>query len=96
MDMFALELGLDPVDVRRKNLIPKFDEPYTTVVGQTYDVGDFEGASTRRWPPPATRSCGPSRSAGGRRATRCSSASASAAMSEITAGPALRPRKQIE
>jgi aerobic carbon-monoxide dehydrogenase large subunit len=44
MDMFALELGMDPVDVRRKNLIPKFDEPYTTVVGQTYDVGDFEGA----------------------------------------------------
>ena len=47
MDLFALELGLDPVDVRRKNLIAKFDEPYTTVVGQTYDVGDFEGALDR-------------------------------------------------
>jgi aerobic carbon-monoxide dehydrogenase large subunit len=44
MDMFALELGMDPVEVRRRNLIAKFDEPYTTVVGQTYDVGDYEGA----------------------------------------------------
>ena len=42
MDLFALELGLDPVDVRRKNLIPKFTEPHTTAAGQTYDVGDYE------------------------------------------------------
>jgi carbon-monoxide dehydrogenase large subunit len=42
MDLFALKLGLDPVDVRRKNLIPKFDQPHTTVIGQTYDVGDYE------------------------------------------------------
>jgi aerobic carbon-monoxide dehydrogenase large subunit len=44
MDMFALEIGMDPVEVRRRNLIAKFDEPYTTVVGQTYDVGDYETA----------------------------------------------------
>ncbi len=44
MDMFAAELGMDPVEVRRKNLIPKFTEPHTTVIGQTYDVGDFEAA----------------------------------------------------
>ena len=30
MDLFAAEAGLDPVEVRRRNLIPKFDEPYTT------------------------------------------------------------------
>ena len=42
MDMFALELGMDAVEVRRKNLIPKFLAPHTTVVGQTYDVGDYE------------------------------------------------------
>jgi carbon-monoxide dehydrogenase large subunit len=42
MDLFALKLGMDPVDVRRKNLIPKFDQPHTTVIGQTYDVGDYE------------------------------------------------------
>ncbi len=44
MDLFAHELGMDPVDVRRKNLIAKFLEPHTTAVGQVYDVGDFEGA----------------------------------------------------
>jgi carbon-monoxide dehydrogenase large subunit len=42
MDMFAAELGMDPAEVRRINLIPKFLEPHTTVVGQTYDVGDYE------------------------------------------------------
>lgn len=44
MDLFAAEIGMDPADVRRKNLIAKFDQPHTTVVGQTYDVGDYEGA----------------------------------------------------
>ncbi|HYH48431.1 MAG TPA: xanthine dehydrogenase family protein molybdopterin-binding subunit [Acidimicrobiia bacterium] len=44
VDMVAAELGLDPVDVRRKNLIPKFDQPHTTVVGATYDVGDYHAA----------------------------------------------------
>ena len=44
MDLFALATGLDPAEVRRKNLISKFSEPVTTVVGQTYDVGDYEGA----------------------------------------------------
>ena len=44
MDLFAAEIGMDPVDVRRRNLIPKFDEPHTTTIGQTYDVGDYETA----------------------------------------------------
>lgn len=44
MDVYAAEIGMDPAEVRRKNLIPKFDQPYTTSIGQTYDVGDFEGA----------------------------------------------------
>jgi carbon-monoxide dehydrogenase large subunit len=42
MDLFALELGKDPADVRRMNLIPKFLEPHTTAVDQTYDVGNYE------------------------------------------------------
>jgi carbon-monoxide dehydrogenase large subunit len=44
VDMVAAELGLDPVAVRRKNLIPPFDTPHTTVVGATYDVGDYAAA----------------------------------------------------
>ncbi len=44
MDLFAAEIGMDPAELRRKNLIPKFMEPHTTAIGQTYDVGDYEGA----------------------------------------------------
>jgi carbon-monoxide dehydrogenase large subunit len=44
MDLFAAEIGMDPADVRRANLIPRFEQPHTTVVGQTYDVGDYEGS----------------------------------------------------
>ena len=44
MDLFALEIGMDPVDLRRKNLIPEFSEPHTTAMGQVYDVGNFEAA----------------------------------------------------
>jgi carbon-monoxide dehydrogenase large subunit len=42
MDLFAAEIGMDAAEVRRVNLIPKFLEPHTTAVGQTYDVGDYE------------------------------------------------------
>jgi carbon-monoxide dehydrogenase large subunit len=41
MDLYALEIGLDAVELRRRNLIGKFTEPHTTVIGQTYDVGDY-------------------------------------------------------
>jgi carbon-monoxide dehydrogenase large subunit len=44
VDVFAAELGLDPVDVRRRNLIAKDAFPYTTAVGTVYDVGDYERA----------------------------------------------------
>jgi carbon-monoxide dehydrogenase large subunit len=47
MDLFALEIGKDPAEVRRINLIEPFAEPYTTVVGQTYDVGDYAGSLDR-------------------------------------------------
>lgn len=44
MDLFAAEIGMDPAELRRKNLIKAFSEPHTTAVGQTYDVGNYEGA----------------------------------------------------
>ena len=44
MDLFAAEIGLDPVEVRRRNLVPKFGEPMKTAVGTTYDNGDYETA----------------------------------------------------
>src|SRR6056297_646995 len=44
MDLFAAEIGKDPADVRRMNLIPRFMDKHTTAVGQTYDVGAYEEA----------------------------------------------------
>jgi carbon-monoxide dehydrogenase large subunit len=42
MDMAAAELGLDPAELRRRNLIQPGEFPYTTVMGATYDSGDYE------------------------------------------------------
>jgi carbon-monoxide dehydrogenase large subunit len=47
VDVFAAEAGLDPVDVRRRNFIPKDAFPYTTASHATYDSGDYEGALDR-------------------------------------------------
>ncbi|PYC48099.1 xanthine dehydrogenase [Litorivita pollutaquae] len=41
MDMAARELGVDPFDLRRINFIKEGDFPYTSVTGETYDVGAF-------------------------------------------------------
>jgi aerobic carbon-monoxide dehydrogenase large subunit len=41
IDLFAAEAGLDPADVRRKNLLPKFTEPHRTAFGALYDTGDY-------------------------------------------------------
>ncbi|HXF36270.1 MAG TPA: molybdopterin cofactor-binding domain-containing protein, partial [Actinomycetota bacterium] len=42
MDALAGELGLDPVELRRRNLIRDF--PHETPSGQRYDSGDYERA----------------------------------------------------
>ena len=44
VDLFAAKAALDPVEVRRQNLIPSDAFPYTTVSGATYDSGDYEAA----------------------------------------------------
>lgn len=44
MDLFAAEVGLDPAEVRRRNLIASDRFPFTSPTGATYDVGEFEGA----------------------------------------------------
>jgi carbon-monoxide dehydrogenase large subunit len=47
VDRFAAEIGMDPAEVRRRNLVPPFREPYTTAVGTPYDVGDYPEALER-------------------------------------------------
>jgi len=42
VDVAAHDLGIDPVELRRRNLIGKNRFPYTNAVGTTYDSGAFE------------------------------------------------------
>ena len=44
IDLFAAEIGADPAEVRRKNLLPKFTDPHTTAFGAVYDSGDYAAA----------------------------------------------------
>jgi carbon-monoxide dehydrogenase large subunit len=44
LDLFAAEIGMDPAEVRRRNLVPPFDSPHTTPSGATYDSGDYPAA----------------------------------------------------
>jgi carbon-monoxide dehydrogenase large subunit len=44
IDLFAQAAGIDPAQVRRKNLLPKFTEPHTTAFGAKYDSGDYVAA----------------------------------------------------
>jgi carbon-monoxide dehydrogenase large subunit len=43
VDQAAWELGMDPAEFRRRNLVPKSGFPYRIVTGFEYDCGDFEG-----------------------------------------------------
>ena len=44
MDLFAAEIGMDPAEVRRKNLVVPDKFPYTTPTGATYDTGEYAKA----------------------------------------------------
>jgi aerobic carbon-monoxide dehydrogenase large subunit len=44
MDQIADELGMDRLELRRKNFIPPFSEPYETAIGVAYDSGNYAGA----------------------------------------------------
>ena len=45
MDELAVELGMDPLELRRKNWINADEFPFTTVAGLEYDSGDYESAT---------------------------------------------------
>lgn len=47
MDIIASRLELDPVEMRRKNLIPPDSFPYTSATGVVYDSGNYERALDR-------------------------------------------------
>jgi carbon-monoxide dehydrogenase large subunit len=43
IDQAAHEIGMDPAEFRRRNMVKKEKFPYKTVTGFEYDCGDFEG-----------------------------------------------------
>ncbi len=47
MDLFAAEIGIDPAEVRRRNLLPAFTEPHANGFGALYDSGDYTAALDR-------------------------------------------------
>jgi carbon-monoxide dehydrogenase large subunit len=47
MDELAAELGMDPIEVRRRNWIKHEEFPYTTISGLTYDSGNYEAATEK-------------------------------------------------
>jgi carbon-monoxide dehydrogenase large subunit len=42
VDEAARALGVDPIELRRRNAIPAGKFPFTTLTGQSYDSGDYE------------------------------------------------------
>ncbi|MDQ7909678.1 xanthine dehydrogenase family protein molybdopterin-binding subunit [Phytohabitans sp. ZYX-F-186] len=47
MDDLAAELGMDPIELRRRNWIGHGEFPFHTVAGLTYDSGDYEAATDK-------------------------------------------------
>jgi carbon-monoxide dehydrogenase large subunit len=47
IDRLADEIGMDPAEIRRKNLIPPDAFPFNTISGITYDSGNYEPALDR-------------------------------------------------
>jgi len=44
VDLLAVELGADPAELRRQNLVPASAFPYESAVGTVYDTGDYARA----------------------------------------------------
>jgi carbon-monoxide dehydrogenase large subunit len=42
VDIAAAEMGIDPIELRRRNFVRAEDMPYTNPMGATYDCGDFQ------------------------------------------------------
>ena len=84
IEALAAQVGVDPVEIRRRNFIPTDQFPYTSAAGLMFDSGDYEGrarhgARARR----LRRACARSRPTGATRAPRSTSGSASRSYVEM-------------
>ena len=88
VDMAADELGIDPVEMRRRNFLQPDEFPYATLMGA--DVRQRSTTRPRSTTPCALarlrRRCGPSRPSGGRRDTACQLGIGVCTYVEITGG----------
>ncbi|WP_227447267.1 xanthine dehydrogenase family protein molybdopterin-binding subunit [Cognatishimia sp. F0-27] len=47
VDLAAIETGIDPIELRRRNLLAPQDLPYRNAVGSLYDSGEYEANMDR-------------------------------------------------
>jgi len=47
VDELAVELGMEPLELRERNWIKHEEFPYTTIAGLTYDSGNYEAATAK-------------------------------------------------
>jgi aerobic carbon-monoxide dehydrogenase large subunit len=47
LDELAVELGVEPLELRERNWIKHEEFPYTTICGLTYDSGNYEAATAK-------------------------------------------------
>jgi carbon-monoxide dehydrogenase large subunit len=47
MDDLAAELGVDPLELRKRNWITHEEFPFTSIAGLTYDSGNYEAATAK-------------------------------------------------
>src|ERR1700684_1624504 len=47
MDELAVELGMEPLELRERNWIKHEEFPFTTISGLTYDSGNYEAATAK-------------------------------------------------
>ncbi len=88
LDLVAARVGLDPAEIRRRNLIPRDAYPFTSASGMSYDSGDFpkalEARARRR---PTTTACAARRPPRGPRDASSASGSAATPSSPAWARP---------
>ena len=88
MDALAAKVGIDPLELRRRNFIAKDAYPYTAWSGLVYDSGDHDAAATEAAGLVGYDACGPAR----RRRTSRGPPSASASACRRTSRCAASPR----
>src|SRR6058998_1535661 len=47
LDLIARDVGLDPAEIRRRNLVRPAELPYTSATGNVYDSGSYQAALAR-------------------------------------------------